>query len=314
MVTAFGCDNSNSFNPDSSTPPAVDDDSPLDPSIEEDTPLDEDGVLQVVPVDGPSAAVSFAGGIPFGLSAQPIGAFGSIYNGSLKMIWPQYLLRDLAAIKARGGRVLLNMAGAMGHYTDDDGNFILSKWKARIDLYRNVNFDSYINDGTIIGHYLIDEPHHVSKYGGQPISGTTLEEMARYSKERYPGLATIVRTFPPYLEKWAPYRHLDAAWAHYGYRSGDVDDFIAQQIASAKKQGLGLVVSLNVLRGGPTKGKMTASQLREAGSALLSSTYPCAFVSWKYDEDYLKGSGIQDAMRYLRSKAENRSTRSCRVS
>jgi hypothetical protein len=234
-----------------------------------------------------------------------------VYNGALRNIHPQYLMSNLADIKARGGKILLNMSGGMRLYTDRDGTFNLSKWKAQIDRYRNVNFESYIRDGTVIGHYMIDEPHHASKYGGQAISGNTLEEMARYSKERYPGLPTIVRTYPPYLEKWGPYRHLDAAWAAYVHRFGDVDAFINQHIASAKKQDLGLVVGLNVLKGGPNKRQMTASQVREWGSALLSSTYPCAFVSWKYEDDYLESSSIRDAMRYLRSKAENRSTRRC---
>jgi hypothetical protein len=314
MVAAFGCDDGNSFNPDSSTQPGVvDEASLLEPisGMEEDAPLEEDGLVQAVPLDGSSAALSFAGGIPMGLSAQPNGLFGSLYNGSLRNIHPQYLRSNLAEIKARGGRILLNMSGGQRLYTNRDGTFNLSKWKDQIDRYRNVDFRSYINDGTVIGHYMIDEPHHASKWGGRPISGTTLEEMARYSKEKYPGLPTIARTYPPYLERWGPYRHLDAAWAAYVYRFGNVHNFIDEHIASAKKQGLGLVVGLNVLKGGPNKRQMTASQVREWGSALLNSSYPCAFVSWKYEGDYVDNSGIRDAMRYLRNKAENRSTRRC---
>ena len=91
-----------------------------------------------------------------------------------------------------------------------------------------------------------------------------------------------------------------------------MNDFIASNVASAKRQGLGLVVGLNYLRGGVNKSKMTASQVKSWGSTLLSSTYPCAFISWKYDDRYLSSSGIRDAMSYLRNKAENRSARSCR--
>ena len=52
----------------------------------------------MTPAETPSLAVSFAGGIPFGTSAQPNEAFGSRFNGALRNIAPQYLTRDLADI------------------------------------------------------------------------------------------------------------------------------------------------------------------------------------------------------------------------
>jgi hypothetical protein len=320
MVALFGCDNNDSFNPDS-TQPEVDQGVTLDPisEIEEDTPLPEDELAlpedQLAPVDdAPLAALSFAGGIPIGSAAQPNSYFGSRYNGALRNIYPQFLRENLAAIKSRGGKVVLMMAGPDWLYKDGSGHFSLTKWKARIDRYRNADIDSYIRDGTVIGHYLIDEPNDPANWNGRPVSGTTLDEMARYSKQKWPGLATIVRTYPTYLERWGPYRYLDAAWAQYVHRFGDPGNFINQHVGSAKRQGLGLVVGLNYLRGGPNRSRMTASQVRSWGSELLSSTYPCAFISWKYDDNYLSTSGMRDAMSYLRNRAENRSSKSCRGS
>jgi hypothetical protein len=205
------------------------------------------------------------------------------------------------------------MAGPEWLYKDADGHFSFTKWKARIDRYNNTEFDDYIRDGTLIGHYLIDEPNDPTNWNGRPISGEVLDEMARYSKAKWPNLPTIVRTYPDYLERWAPYRYLDAAWAQYVYRKGDVDDFIASNVASAKRQGLGLVVGLNLLKGSATKGKLSASQIKSWGGTLLSSSYPCAFISWQYNDDYLSSSSIRDAMNYLRNKAEARSTRTCRA-
>ena len=57
----------------------------------------------------PSFATSFAGGIPFGTFEQPNELFGSRYNGAMRIIGPALLLSDLAAIKARGGRVVVNL-------------------------------------------------------------------------------------------------------------------------------------------------------------------------------------------------------------
>jgi hypothetical protein len=135
--------------------------------------------------------------------------------------------------------------------------------------------------------------------------------MARYSKSLYPSMPTIARTFPDYLAKWGPYRSLDAAWAPYVYRFGDPRKFVEYHANVAKREGLALIVGLNVLKGGPNKNKMSASQVRDWGSALLSNSYPCAFISWKYDSRYLTSS-VKDAMNDLRNKAESRSSKSCR--
>jgi hypothetical protein len=69
---------------------------------------------------------------------------------------------------------------------------------------------------------------------------------------------------------------------------------------------------LNVIKGSLTKGTVSASQVKLYGTALLSSSYPCAFISWQYRDDYFSSGGIKDAMSYLRGKAENRSFKTCR--
>ena len=299
LVFAFACDDTNPVSPTT--------EEPADGGV-----LIDAGTVDAAPTDAPVASASFAGGIPIGLSAQPNELFNGTYNGALRNIYPQYLLRDLAAIKARGGRVVLNLAGGMSRYTNRDGDFSMTEWKEQVARFRNVNFSSYVRDGTIIGHYLIDEPHHADKYGGSAVTGSQLEEMARYSKSLYPSMATIARTFPEYLAKWGPYRYLDAAWAPYVHRFGDPRRFIEHHVSIAKREGLALVVGLNVLRGGPNKNPMSASQVREWGSVLLSSSYPCAFISWKYDRQYLDRSGIREAMNTLRKIADPQRYLSCR--
>ena len=77
-----------------------------------------------------------------------------------------------------------------------------------------------------------------------------------------------MRTYPTYLEKWAPYRYLDAAWAQYVYRKGDVDDFIDEQRRLGQAAGPRASWSgLNVLKGGPDKRQMTAEPGEVAGAA-----------------------------------------------
>ena len=302
LLFAFaGC--GDSFDPDSSTL--------ADPISQ----LSDNSAVEAVPLDGVSlASASYAGGIPFGAFALPNTEVGSTYNGVQRNIWPNYLLKNLATIKSRGGKVALMFAGPEKYYKDSNGRFSLSKWKARIDQYKGLNFDSYIEDGTIIGHYLIDEPQDSKNWAGTRVSQATLEEMARYSKQRWPKMTTIVRTWPDYLDDWSgKYVYLDAAWAQYAAnRFPNPDTFISTNVSKAKAKGLALIVGLNLRDGSPSKGNMSASQVKTYGSALLSNSYPCAFLSWKYDEKYLSTSAMRDAMRTLRNKAQSRAFKSCK--
>lgn len=260
----------------------------------------------------PSFATAYAGGIPMGTWALPTSWFGSPYNGAMRNIWPNELRAELAAIKSRGGKVILSLAGKETNYRDSDHHFSMTKWKERVSRFRQVDFSSFIQDGTIIGHYLIDEPNDPANWGGRPVPGSTVEEMAKYSKQLWPGMAAVVRVEPSYLLKWSGYHYLDAAWAQYVSRKGAPDDFIRRNVSDAQKLGLALVTGLNILKGGNNGSKMTASQVKTWGSALLNSSYPCAFISWSYNSTYLSSSGIKDAMRYLRSKAQNRSFKTCK--
>jgi len=267
----------------------------------------------VTAVEIPSQSLSYAGGIAFGTFHQPTSVFGTTYNGALRNIYPNELVAQLQAIRSRGGRVVLNMAGSQSRYRDRNHNFSLTMWKASIDRFKNVNITPFINDGTIIASFLIDEPHNTSRWNGKVVSYATLELMARYSKSRWPGLATVVRAYPVWLAKYSgSYRYLDGAWGQYVARFGSVSTFMKTQTAAAQRKGLSLVVGLNVLRGGPGNTRMSGSQVKSYGSALLASSLPCAFINWEYNSNYLSSSSVRDAMKYLRSKAQARSRKSCR--
>jgi hypothetical protein len=263
----------------------------------------------------PPAAVAFAGGIPFGTFNLPNTAFGDRYNGAHRNIAPSDLLASLSAIQSRGGRVVLVLAGGPNNYKDAEGHFSFSLWRSRVDRFRSVDFSSFVADGTVFGHYLLDEPNDAANWNGEPIPGDTVEAMARYSKQIWPELATVVRVEPAYLARFGvDYQYLDAAWSQYVYRKGDVRDFTSRNVADAQSLGLGLVVGLNILAGGQGGVPMTATEVRDWGSVLLGSSYPCAFISWKYDATYLGSTDVGAAMDALRSQAQGRASKSCRTS
>jgi len=296
VATFLGCNSTDSLDPNSSTP------------------LGDPGTGAAAQPAGPEfSTTSFAGGLPFGTFAQPTSLFGSVYNGALRTIGPSQLLSELAAIKARGGRIMLMMVGTESNYKDANGHFSFTKWKQRVDRFRGINFTSYVTDGTIMAHYLIDEPQDPSNWNGQPIPPSTVDAMGQYSKSIWPGLATVVRTAPKYFTSNPHY--IDAAWAQYLARFGDVNTYIRQSVSDAQARGLALVVGMNVIRGGtPNGSKMTATQVTSFGEALLSSSYPCAFISWQYNSTYLSSSAIVSAMKTLRSKAQSHTARACRGS
>jgi hypothetical protein len=265
-----------------------------------------------VSVAGPASFVTgFTGGIPFGITGQPNSSFGPDFNGGLRIINDDDLMADLAAIKSRGGRVMVNLAGGQPRFTDGAGHFSLTMWKASIDRFKGLNLTPYIDDGTIIGNYLIDEPTDASNWNGTIVSPATLDEMAKYSKQYWPKMATFVRAEPHQIAWTSRYQYLDAAWAQYVARKGDVGDFIRRNITDAKNMGLGLVTGLNVLKGALGGVAMTPSQIQSWGSALLAADYPCAFISWEYDQDFLARADIKAALAILSQAARAHSTRSC---
>ena len=264
-----------------------------------------------VGADASVSASSFAGGIPMGLFALPTTWLGPTYNGAKQTIGPQLLKAELAAIKARGGRIVLMMAGSESNYKDGSGHFSLTKWKQRIDRFRGINFTSYINDGTIIAHYLIDEPQDKGNWHGVPISPATVDAMGQYSKQLWPGMATVVRTEPRFFSSKP--RYIDAAWAQYLARMGDANAYIRRNVADAQKRGLALIVGMNIRHGGTPNGSaMSSSEVERYGSALLSSTYSCAFINWQFMSSYFSSSAMKGAMNALRRKAQSRPARSCR--
>lgn len=257
------------------------------------------------------ANAAYAGGIPFGMTAQPVSVYGGRFSGGKRTVSPTKLMSDLSAIRSRGGRVVLMLAGHPKNYLDGNGHFSLSKWKSRVDAFKRLNFTSYIQDGTIVGHYLMDEPNDPRNWGGRTVSASTVEEMAKHSKSNWAGMATLVRAQPDYLGR--DHRYLDAAWATYLHRRGNVNEYIRDMVGAAQSRGLQLVVGLNVLRGGnPNGSRMTAREVEDWGSAMLSSGYPCAFLMWEWNTDYLSTSGMSGAMDALARRAENRSQKSCR--
>lgn len=284
-------------------------------------------------VAAPAAAIAAAGevpaaraGIAFGPQHLPASRFDSIYTGTIWIVNPSTVMSELESARRARARVVLNLSTTKGS-RKPDGSFSLELWKRRVDRFSGTNFEPYIADGTLLGHYIMDEPHAKRTWNGRPVPFGDIEVAAKYSKKLWPSMTTFVRTHPGFLEG-APFRwmYLDAAWAQYSARRGDVKAYVESNVASAKGLGLGLVMGLNLLDGGTSesgiagyndgKWAMSASQIRGWGRILAAEPYACALSMWKYDKSdssYLERPDIKVAIAEVGQVAANRPRASCRV-
>lgn len=272
----------------------------------------------------PETAEAGGSGIVFSSSALTVAQVNSVHTGLVEAPSPSNLLSLLSQLRQKNGRVLIKLGGGEKSYKNPDGTFNLTKWKTSVDRFRNINFDSYIADGTIVGHFLVDEPHFKGRWGDKGIAQAVVEEAARHSKSRWPNLPTLVNSPANWLASVpVTYVHLDAGWAMYRSKtSSNPGAWLAQQVKRAKSKKLGLVAGMNVLDGGdgssgirgtqPRTWAMSAAELRKYGSALLGQSYICAFSMWRYSDSYYNRADVKSAMAELSAKARSHVRTSCR--
>lgn len=254
-------------------------------------------------------------GIMFGSDGMRNEYFNNVHTGAKRGggLTPENVMPLLADARARGARIVLKLSlGRDDFIQNSDRTFSLTKWKALVDRFRKVNLATYIADGTILGHFIIDEPHRTAKWGGKIIPHATVEAMAAYSKQIWPTMHTFVHTKTEWLTATpVVYTHLDATWVQYAVGKGEVTKWITDEISYAKRKGLGVMMGLNVLYGG-TRSKMSGSELKTYGTALLNQTYGCGFILWAHDLAYYGRSDVKSAMADLSTKARTHVKTSCR--
>ena len=259
-------------------------------------------------------------GIAIGPTHVPTSKFGPAYSGTqITALLGSCLLADLEAARRTDTRVFISFTGNE-QYNRDANGFSMTKWKQRVDRFRNLDLDPYIEDGTILGHLIMDEPNDVNNWNGKVVTQAEIEEMARYSKEVWPTMTTYIRTFPEYL-LGGQYPHLDALWFHYLDRFAPLDEFIDVHFADVRKLGLKIIAGINVINGGngssgipgrgPNKFGMSADEIREYGGKLLAQSDLCAFLFWEWDDKYFERPEIKAAVQDLADKARSFPTRSC---
>jgi hypothetical protein len=274
----------------------------------------------VPPTDStPNPPVSHEG-LPFGPAQLPAERFADFSGTVYTATDPAKLIRDLDGARRTGARLFISFAGSEEFNRDENG-FSIAKWEQRVDRFRGLDLTAYIAEGTIIGHFILDEPQDPTNWNGHRVSPAQIEEIAAYSKQIWPTMPTVVRAFPDYLAG-SQYPHLDAIRIQYLDRFAPLDSFIEAQVEGAKALGLGLVGGLNVLNGGSKdsgipgrrvgKNAMSADEIRSWGGRFLSEPYLCGFLMYQYDETYFSRPDIQGALSELAQQARGLPQKSCR--
>jgi hypothetical protein len=265
--------------------------------------------------------------LPFGPTHIPPERFGGTYGGSFNGTQISAVLDNgadclipyLEAARQAHMRVFINLTGNEQFLRDANG-FSLTKWKTRVDRFRGDSIEPYIADGTILAHLLVDEPNDKGNWSGKTVPLPDIEEMARYSKEIWPDMATYIRTKPDFLIGYS-YPDLDALWFHYLPRFGPIDQFITEWYGQAHALGLVVIGGLNILNGGdpstgipgkePGRFAMSPDMIRSFGEKLLEQPGQCAFLLWEWQDALLARPDIKAAIDELGAKARAYPAASC---
>jgi hypothetical protein len=319
VASAVGCGSEQAAGPSSV---AVGDSLPKTDS------LPTDSIPAVDSLAAPSALpLAATKGVPFGpinlmnsftTYAWGPAPFTATLNGNTG---PGGVVQQIQAARAAGQKLMLSLTDGRRSYQITNGKFDMAKWKLRMDGYNTAAIRAAvaqgITDGTIIGNMTINEPKN-PEWGGV-VTKAVLDQMCGYVRKIFPTLPAG----PSTVHWWRmaeSYRTCDfivdqytwdqppLGWGTPGGK-GDVAAWRDAALAQAKKEGITLVFSMNVLDGGPmgstcpltTTGgpgtyaghcRMTSAQVRDFAQALGPSG--CGMFMWMYDQTFMsKATNIQ---------------------
>ena len=239
--------------------------------------------------------------------------------------------------------VFQNIAGYSGSFKTG-GFFDFDKWKANVDAAYALGLESYIEDGTIFAHYVIDEPKASGSWGGVCIPNDTLDAMCAYSKAYWPSLPCIIRMEPDDLVTKATsscgpwpggdysWQYLDGCWLQYTAWKGTIANYRSTLYTSAASQGLSIVPGVNWRDGGngdsgispsqnPSRYVVTPAELTAYSQGLMSNEIwdPSAYMMWRFQMvgpddtavlDYMNSAPMQAAFDTLRAFCATKQRRS----
>ena len=236
-------------------------------------------------------------GIPFGPSRMNIDLEYPFNSSLYYRVHPGDEEEELAELKASGYRGSLYIVGGRDRYKNPDGSFNPDMWKAELDKANVEVVQKYVDDGTLVSHYALDEPHARNAWDGEDVDPALVDEIACYAKQKWPNLPVLIRTHPGWAIREEGSTHqfqcVDIWVAQYSARKGPIDEYVAQNVADAAALGAQLYGALNPIGGGDgrsgvpapydpdEKFMMSAEEIREYGEAWMNAPI-VGFSIWEW--------------------------------
>jgi hypothetical protein len=234
---------------------------------------------------------------------------------------PQGLVALLKRLRSNKQRAFLALTGGSHDQYTTFGLFDLVKWKAGLARYDTpvlkAALEAGVKDGTILGYNMLDEPPHPS-WGGV-LTKATVDAMAVYCKSLFPFMPCGVAVD----HRWRPaerYRQLDFMIAQTWMERIGPEEFRDSAVAVAKRDGVALVLGINLFGERPTPGCerrgnqcwMRPMDVREWGRTFVSEPYACAVVLWRYDSSMWSRPEYQSQFNDVANVARQRAAKPCR--
>ncbi len=277
------------------------------PGATEPTPHEDTG--GVAGDDGTEPAT--VPGLLFGPFHVPDSLMSRPFSGGFRALSPDSAVAVLEAARAADVGLVVTLAGGRSAYQEPSGAFSVTRFTELLDRYADVDFGPYIQDSTLVGLMMFDEPHDPGNWDGAVVPLADIEAAAAATKQRIPGVPVGVGAPPGFLAPGAPWTSLDFAFAPYSTKHGSVGSWLPAQVQAAGDAALALLVGINVLLGNQQQ-PVTADQLRTWGTALLGEASTCGLLLWKWDAGYFGSPDVAAAVDSLRVVADGRPRRPCR--
>lgn len=221
---------------------------------------------------------------------------------------PDYAVKtQLPAVEEADLTAAFRMSGGNAELIDSMGNFSLSAWKDLFDTWADAEIDPYLGD-ELLWHMMLDDIDTFdNEFGGENPTAEELAEMAKYSKNLFPGLKTLFR-HDAYDMPSGDYPYLDAVINQYATRKGSLSDYISRNLEALDELDVDVIWGLNIVDGGDgssghpglstDKFIMSPQEIEEYGKTLLQLPNSLGLLMWEYDADQKLADGYTSAERF----------------
>lgn len=258
---------------------------------------------------GSAGVVHANGGIPFSMVSPPL---DEICNYEYVRLSRTDIMNNdiyfdpdrLDEAQSCGTKVIVKLVGGTDDIVNTNGGLNLWKFENEINDFAG-DIDPYVNNGTIIAHQVIDEPHDCQDWNGICPQQWKVDDASAISKEYWPTLLTSVNTSADYAREYN-WVDTDLINFQYAYHKGDLTAYIDDALDVLNDGYVDNISwSIQAQRGGCEEGwgvcPMTPAQVEEVGIAMCNTNVGFYVGFERYDEALLTAdmlASIDDVTAY----------------